>query len=123
MDNNLDFSKNCRILLIWDISKVQVSVIKRHEQYLHCKVQLRDMHWSGFITFVYALNGVSQRVCLWTDIVALSSQIGVPRMVAGDLNTVRDQYEKWSETRDDVVVGTKLLDMLSLPPTCQRQVG
>lgn len=61
VDSNVGLSKNCRILLVWDSSRVNVSVLHKHEQYMHCLVQMKDLQWSGVIIIVYALNLVKIR--------------------------------------------------------------
>lgn len=113
VDSNVGLSKNCRILLVWDQSLVNVTVEKKHEQYIHCLVQSKDLQWRCYVTVVYGLNLLSQRVTLWQDLAEIGDTMVLPWLVAGDLNVVKDSTEKWSESLHMGQVGTELVDVMT----------
>lgn len=65
VDSNVSSSKNCRILLVWDSDKVSLTILEKHEQFVHCKVESKDLKWEYVLTVVYALNLPDQRGVLW----------------------------------------------------------
>lgn len=64
VDSNISYSINCRVLIVWDSDQVSVDILEKHEHFIHCKVQTKDLQWDCFVTFVYALNLPKQRVSL-----------------------------------------------------------
>lgn len=60
----MDLDKNCRILVLWDQSRVDLQVLHKTDQLIHCKVTTKDKAWTGVFTFVYAHNTSEQRKSL-----------------------------------------------------------
>ena len=78
VESNTSFSKNCRILLVWDSDLISVTVLEKHEQYIHCQVMTKDLKWKGLITVVYGLNLAALRIVLWKDLAEYSTKVNLP---------------------------------------------
>ncbi|KAJ4831613.1 hypothetical protein Tsubulata_014831 [Turnera subulata] len=80
------------IWLLWDESRVQVSVLFNHPQLMH--VRIEDVHSSFLFTAVYGCPQEGWRRCLWRNLEALAATIDEPWLVAGDFNAVVEGSER-----------------------------
>ncbi|KAL0439770.1 UNVERIFIED_CONTAM: LINE-1 reverse transcriptase [Sesamum latifolium] len=83
-----------RIWQAWDNDFVGVDVLDVDVQHVHCRVEIRGIHTSIFMTFVYGVNDVGGRRILWHNLSRISLTVGeTPWLVGGDFNTVIDASE------------------------------
>ncbi|KAJ9539059.1 hypothetical protein OSB04_031792 [Centaurea solstitialis] len=78
-----------RILLAWDVSLMDVSVVEMHEQYLNCSVHIRGCNRPIQCTFAYGANTATQRRLLWSGMRKFKVCMGdQPWVVMGDFNVM-----------------------------------
>ncbi|KAJ4833138.1 hypothetical protein Tsubulata_006247 [Turnera subulata] len=74
------------IWLLWDESRVQVSILFNHPQFIHTRVS--DLDHSFLFTAIYASPQECWRKFLWSNLAALASSISEPWILGGDFNAV-----------------------------------
>ncbi|KAJ9536236.1 hypothetical protein OSB04_un000585 [Centaurea solstitialis] len=78
-----------RILLAWDVSLMDVSVVEMHEQFLNCSVHIRGCNRPIQCTFAYGANTATQRRLLWSGMRKFKVCMGdQPWIVMGDFNAM-----------------------------------
>ncbi|XP_058211571.1 uncharacterized protein LOC131323743 [Rhododendron vialii] len=81
-----------RILVCWDPNVIQVQVLDRSDQFLHCEVHPKCEGGPFLATFVYGGNSYLSRQTLWSSLQQLNSSS--PWIVLGDFNAIRFPNEK-----------------------------
>lgn len=66
---------NIRIMLIWKDSTLEVVILDKVSQYMHCKVRSRDGSFEGYVTVVYAFNHKENRRVLWETLATMNHGI------------------------------------------------
>ncbi|XP_042401070.1 uncharacterized protein LOC121991112 [Zingiber officinale] len=92
--HNFDLSNHGRILLLWDMHKVDVDIILTTEQYIHCRVCCRISSRRFLVTFVYGLHSIVTRRPLWEALSDLGDSISEAWMIMGDFNSFLSIHEK-----------------------------
>ncbi|XP_042437084.1 uncharacterized protein LOC122023053 [Zingiber officinale] len=92
--HNFDLSNHGRILLLWDMHKVDVDIILTTEQYIHCRVCCRISGRGFLVTFVYGLHSIVTRRPLWEALSDLGDTISEAWMIMGDFNSFLSIHEK-----------------------------
>ncbi|XP_042472114.1 uncharacterized protein LOC122054743 [Zingiber officinale] len=92
--HNFHLSNHGRILLIWDLHKVDMDIVMTTNQYIHCHIRCRISSRSFFVTFVYDLHSIVTRRSLWEALVDLGDNIANVWMVMGDFNLFLSIDEK-----------------------------
>lgn len=105
-------ASNIRIMILWKAENLEVSVLDRTSQFIHCKLRARDGSFEGLVTVVYAFNQRVERRALWDALEAKSSNINTPWVVLGDMNVVRSADEKMVEGGEVSGVTSELIDFL-----------
>ncbi|WOH03942.1 hypothetical protein DCAR_0623347 [Daucus carota subsp. sativus] len=77
---------NGRILVGWDASIWDISILNTSPQHVTYNVGFRASNVHFLVTFVYAFNDGSDRVPLWDTLSAFDPN--VPWCICGDFNTV-----------------------------------
>ncbi|KAI9077623.1 hypothetical protein K1719_040398 [Acacia pycnantha] len=80
------------IWLLWEREDLLVSVIRREEQFLHCKVSFGGENM--LFTAVYASPNEHRRHVLWEDLQGISEEIYDPWLIAGDFNEIKSPLEQ-----------------------------
>lgn len=93
-DDNFDTIAGGRILLVWNPLKVEVNVVQKHPQSIHCIVKCKISSISFRSSIVYAHNTLVQRRLLWADLENFSGQFSAPWIVLGDFNNVLKYNER-----------------------------
>lgn len=73
---------------------MDVQVIKRHEQFIHCSAQCRRTQVTMQITVVYGLYTVVARRPLWDGLAAIGTDMTQPWMCIGDYNSYLKPTDK-----------------------------
>ncbi|XP_021729884.1 uncharacterized protein LOC110696859 [Chenopodium quinoa] len=84
---NYDHSPKGRIWLGWNVDKVIVNVLKIHEQFIHCTVSSKDLSTQIYLTIVYGLHSIHDRLSLWEGLRSIFIQHS-PWLCVGDYNSV-----------------------------------
>lgn len=84
--HNFDLIIGGRIVVIWNPHMVDLQVIQRHEQFIHCSVVCTRTQVSTQITFIYGLYTVVTRRPLWYGLEALGRSMLSPWVCLGDFN-------------------------------------
>ncbi|XP_021767732.1 uncharacterized protein LOC110732122 [Chenopodium quinoa] len=71
---NYDHSPKGRIWLGWNVDRVTVNVLKVHEQFIHCTVSSKDHSTQIYLTVVYGLHSIHDRLPLWEGLRRISVQ-------------------------------------------------
>ncbi|XP_021744067.1 uncharacterized protein LOC110710117 [Chenopodium quinoa] len=84
---NYDHSPKGRIWLGWNVDRVTVNVLKIHEQFIQCTVSSKDLSTQIFLTVVYGLHSIHDRLSLWEGLRSISIQHS-PWLCVGDYNSI-----------------------------------
>lgn len=95
-ETNFGTATSGRILIMWNSDVLDVRVLCRTDQIIHCEVWDRINGWKCVISVVYALNNPEGRKGLW-DSVSHLSQDDTPWMLMGDFNAIRSPTENWGD--------------------------
>lgn len=87
IDSNIGLARNIRVVL-WKEATVEVDVVCKDAQFVHCYVRKRGGQFQGFITFLYASNNVTDRQRAWQCLQDLGGTINSPWLIIGDFNVV-----------------------------------
>ena len=87
-EHNYDHSRKGRILLGWRADFIDVTILSRHEQLLHCSVCTKGGQFSALLTVVYGLHTIDDRRPLWTSLFSLAASCTSPWLLAGDFHSV-----------------------------------
>ncbi|XP_019260061.1 PREDICTED: uncharacterized protein LOC109238083 [Nicotiana attenuata] len=71
---------------MWKEVNVNVTVLEKTEQLIHCYVQDKNSVFTCYITFVYGLHTIQHRQSLWGKL--RSIKLNDPWLIIGDLNSV-----------------------------------
>ncbi|RAL37786.1 hypothetical protein DM860_000480 [Cuscuta australis] len=77
-----------RIWVLWKPNKINITIKKWSDQWVHCLGRRLDEHKEVFITFVYGHNEAARRVDLWKDLGTIASTCDKPWCIIGDFNSV-----------------------------------
>lgn len=94
MIDNYDSAVNGRIWGCWDPTLVDLIVVSKSDQVIHCAVTEKHSQEFFFCSIVYAHNEKEERRSLWAILVEFSCSIQQPWVILGDFNTVRIAEEK-----------------------------
>lgn len=84
--HNYEFSPKGRIWVGW---KAGLSVLLKHEQFVHCWIELPSGQLACFVTFIYGLHSVDSRKPLWSQLKQLAQTCSPhPWLVVGDFNAM-----------------------------------
>ncbi|KAI9096000.1 hypothetical protein K1719_026147 [Acacia pycnantha] len=81
------------LMAVWKKDQIDVVVLRKEKQFLHfqCSFPRKDVF---FFTAVYVLPRPALKQILWQDILALSSYIHGPWVLAGDFNDISSSDER-----------------------------
>lgn len=63
------------IILLWNHSLINTSILEYQEHFIHCRVQDLNNHKTWYATFVYIYPQKDKDKLLWPDIIALKPRI------------------------------------------------
>ncbi|XP_071709287.1 uncharacterized protein [Rutidosis leptorrhynchoides] len=93
--SNIGLSSNsCRIVIGWNVSKVNVMIVQVARQVILCLVETIDKCSKFYCSFVYGSNNDNERHLLWNDLVihaTISKQ--QPWLLMGDFNVTKSINE------------------------------
>ncbi|XP_074560786.1 uncharacterized protein LOC141816966 [Curcuma longa] len=92
--HNFDCSNHGRILLLWDLQKVDMDIIMTTKQYIHCHVRCRISNRGFLVTYVYGLHSIVTRRPLWEALMDLGDNISNAWMLMGDFNSFLSIHDK-----------------------------
>lgn len=107
-DSNIGMARNIRIVILWKENLVEVNVVQKDAQFLHCYIKQKGSQFCGFITFIYASNNGSERQQLWQQLQHISEHMTEPWLLVGDFNVVLNAIEKQREDGSVSDPGTEL---------------
>lgn len=84
--NNLCVNGGGRIVVLWDPSKVSLTVQAFSSQSIQCRVECRVTSSVTFVSFVYGLFSNKHRKHLWKSLEAFGANLKKPWLVLGDFN-------------------------------------
>lgn len=107
-------------------SNAEVEILKRHEQYIHCKIKDIDQTSQILLTLVYGLHTVTSRQPLWQELRLLAGCCQLEDwVVMGDFNDLMNVIDRengnpvtYAEIRDlsQVVVDAQLNEFFCSGP-------
>ncbi|KAL2252872.1 UNVERIFIED_CONTAM: hypothetical protein Sindi_0081900 [Sesamum indicum] len=81
-----------RIWIAWNDNLLDVHILDLGEQFIHCRITIKELHESYIITIAYGASNVIRT--LWHTLETLARQCSNdPWLVGGDFNVVRDLNE------------------------------
>ncbi|KAB5519348.1 hypothetical protein DKX38_023667 [Salix brachista] len=105
---NVQFSSLCRILVGWNPSRIDVTLIHSSAQWMTCDVRSISNSEITRITFVYGMNGYVDRSSLWHYIQESSVlNTNIPWTLLGDFNAIMRPSDRcggsnnWVSHHDD----------------------
>lgn len=81
-----------RIWVIYNPTRVKLTVIKSGAQFIHCQIEWEDKFFLW--TYVYGSYEPEVRRKLWSDLLDLSCGIDVPWLVQGDFNAIMSDLDR-----------------------------
>ncbi|XP_024963995.1 uncharacterized protein LOC112504288, partial [Cynara cardunculus var. scolymus] len=89
ISNQVECDSGTRIIIAWDSRILDVMLLEVHNQFLNCKIILRDNQEAFFCSFVYGANVCNARRQLWSGLRKFKVLIGgQPWAIMGDFNTM-----------------------------------
>ncbi|XP_058776937.1 uncharacterized protein LOC131651282 [Vicia villosa] len=86
--NNYTSYANGRIWIHWNDSNIDLKIVKRSSQYIHCGVYSNDGTFRYWLTAIYAHNQLEHRRILWKNLDMLFKSQQGAWCVLGDFNNV-----------------------------------
>jgi hypothetical protein len=114
--DNYDRHHNGRIWILWDDTKVDISLVKSTSQLLHCRVQDSNKQFMYYLTAVYAMNQLTERKGLWRDLARLKQAVSGPWGVMGDFNNVLCSRDRIGGRE---VTEAEFVDMRNMMEICE----
>lgn len=106
---------NGRIWVFWNPRVVEMELLSKGEQFMHCLVKTLDSNKKFWCTFVYAQNSTSEREELWPSLEQLAGEIQGPWTMMGDFNTCLRFNERW---KNGAIVHTDVSELENFTATC-----
>ena len=94
VEDNFQLNPNGRILILWKEDKVNMDIIEKTDQVIHCLATCKSSSIKFHISFVYAFNSIVGRRPLWDNLRRFNSSVELPWILLGDFNNVRSRDEK-----------------------------
>ncbi|CAI9118259.1 OLC1v1019796C1 [Oldenlandia corymbosa var. corymbosa] len=85
---NDEFNEKVRICVIWDSSLLNVTVVKKHAQFIHCWVEVIRSSMGFFCTMVYGSNHSRERDDMWEELIGLAPRTNKAWLAMGDYNNI-----------------------------------
>lgn len=82
------------IILLWNPSLINITILVYHKCFIHCPVQDLIEHKNWIYTFVYAYPQKDTQKQLWTNIIDLKPRISKAWLLMGDFNNICTLSEK-----------------------------
>ena len=86
--SNFHLDHRGRIMVIWDVSRVNMAVLDMSPQHVACMVTCLITKRRVAVCFTYGLHSVGARRPVWNHITRLVGENQVPWMIVGDFNCV-----------------------------------
>ncbi|KAI9070534.1 hypothetical protein K1719_047503 [Acacia pycnantha] len=80
------------IWILWEVEGLMVDIIRRDDQFIHCKVGLGGS--SMAFTAIYASPSEQRRGRIWSILQNIASNMVEPWLLAGDFNEIKSPLEK-----------------------------
>ncbi|KAK4269266.1 hypothetical protein QN277_022450 [Acacia crassicarpa] len=80
------------IWIVWERKDLEVEVIVKKEQFIHCRLCLGSENM--LFTAVYVSPNEQRRRELWEDVQGMAADIAEPWMIVGDFNEIRSPLEQ-----------------------------
>lgn len=96
--NNFDLADNGRIVVLWNPTKVSITIEEFHPQVIHCLVTCKTRAVTFRVSFVYAFTNLVKRRTLWENLRVSHSRSALPWILMGDFNNVLFAEEKRNGT-------------------------
>lgn len=87
MAHHVTNTTRSRILVIWDLQKVQLEIKEWHDQYCHTKIQCKITMKEYVITFLYEQLTIASRERMWDGLQQLVVTVHLPWVILGDFNS------------------------------------
>lgn len=75
METTENLASNIQIMVMWKAEEVDIQVVLKTPQLIHCRVISKDNIFDGYVSIVYAYNRRSGREALWADLLQLKPVI------------------------------------------------
>ncbi|KAK4432867.1 hypothetical protein Salat_1048900 [Sesamum alatum] len=104
--NNFDMINGGRILIIWNLTVIDLQLEDISQQVIHCCVTHKSSQLSFSISFIYGLYSVVNRRSMWDKLSELGQNLSSPWLILCDFNCVRSPKKKlgvtptWYELKD-----------------------
>lgn len=104
----MSLATNVRIVLSLNDSDVEVKVLWKTDQCIHCDVRSKNGSFKGHGSFIYARNSKEERQQLWNTLVAYQMHISIPWLLIGDYNVILNLAERIHESGNIKDLGEEL---------------
>lgn len=94
--DNFDLAKGGRILVIWNPDTVDLSLVLKHPQVIHCRIHCKISSHEFCISFIYAANALIHRREVWSSLTDFGNSLDKPWIVLGDFNNVLKSGERFN---------------------------
>ena len=81
------------IWLMWNDDSIQIKVLKKHKQFLHCEI-MGVSRFPWYFTAVYASPRAQERQEFWAEMEQLAVQVRGPWLLTGDFNDIKNRNEQ-----------------------------
>lgn len=88
----MNVARYARIVFVWNPASVTVELLDVSEQGLHVSISCLISQLRFVATFVYGLNTISARRCLWDNLRQWAPAL--PWIIMGDFNSILSQQDK-----------------------------
>ncbi|XP_074305847.1 uncharacterized protein LOC141641069 [Silene latifolia] len=79
---------------MWQPAMFQIQFIEYDAQFIHMRVESLLSKESFYLTFIYAFNGIQERIPLWNKLGRIANKIRGPWAMGGDFNCVLAHNER-----------------------------
>ena len=94
VSNTVDSPKGCRIVVGWDSSIINATLISQTSQVMHFLISNRSSNMTMFVSFIYGGNTGKERLVLWSNLRDHHTTVGNSSWVMlGDFNSTLHHYE------------------------------
>lgn len=92
--HNFDVILGGRMVVCWNPQKIDVQIVQRTDQLVHCSMKCRITQVKMLLSFVYGLYTVVNRRTLWADLDMIGTTFIGPWLCLGDYNAYLKSSDK-----------------------------
>lgn len=92
--DNSDCAHGGRIFVLWNPALVDLVLLQKQGQVVHCLVNCRISSTTMRVSFIYAANSLVIRRDLWQNLLEYGEQLEEPWLILGDFNNILNPEER-----------------------------